>query len=466
MQPAAKRLSLRSEIVLYLGALTLLSCTLLSYLGLKVTKINLIDIEKGAVLNRLNNLKPQLVLGYTAQSPFESVKPLYLAGFQRYALWDEELNLLLSNDAPSGTAEIPVMAPAFAAQLRDTGDLIVEERGRLAAYTPVFDGERFWGILRVELDLSEINKAIRQARLPVLLGALLYSLLLASFAYLALSKLIIKPMELMVNVAGRIAGGDVARRIPVERNNELGDLAKALNGMTDKLVHHQAELVQREKLATVGRLVSGITHEIGNPLGTVIGYLEMLKEPKLADEHPELLRRIENEMTRIHSLTRQLLGYVRPGEQQPQQVRLAELVRSTLEESLDPKLRAEVDIEYQLDSAVVCKLDPAAFRQVLVNLAMNACHAMRARSGRGKLKLSLSTESSGVLLQITDTGSGIAPEHLGKIFEPFFTTKKAGEGSGLGLFISQQIVRNAGGELSVESELNRGTTFSISLPKA
>ena len=233
----------------------------------------------------------------------------------------------------------------------------------------------------------------------------------------------------------------------------------------------QQQLIRSDKLASVGQLTAGVAHEINTPLNVLYGHLELLLLEKEGD--PDLFRTLkgmQEQVSKIIEITRNLLDFSRQREPQKTPVDLNDLLERTL--SL---VEHEMSVE---DIVVVSAFDPVLpslwadgdqLAQVFLNMITNARDAMPEG---GELTLRTSTSrlrsrhASGETIEIRfmDTGRGISEEHLGKIFDPFFTTKPAGEGTGLGLSVSYGIIQAHGGTIEVESEVGRGTTFTIRLP--
>ncbi len=226
-----------------------------------------------------------------------------------------------------------------------------------------------------------------------------------------------------------------------------------------EVLYHQ--LRHAEKLSALGRLAASIAHEISNPLTGINTYLYLLKEEVPADSFSrQSLEVIEREVGRINVLTRQLRSFSRPPQEQRAPVSLNEVLEHVLL-LIDKNLR-ENKITLSRDFAVALPLVSAAadqLEQVFLNLMLNARDAMPEG---GRLTLRTFPVEGGVRVEVSDTGTGIAPEIMDRIFEPFFTTKVTG--TGLGLAISYSIIGDHRGKVSVTSEVGRGTTFAVWLP--
>ncbi len=240
----------------------------------------------------------------------------------------------------------------------------------------------------------------------------------------------------------------------------------------------QREIIRAEKLASVGRLSAGIAHEIGNPIGIVIGYLELLKQEDISgEERDEYIHRTEEEIERINTIIRQLLEVSRPSNSGRTAVSVHELIHDTASVLRVQPLMSNIELSLKLSAEEDTVLaDPNQLRQVFLNLAINAADAIsgEGEDSGGKLEISTLLEKDGgsdtknsaaqLKIMFIDDGPGIAEENLGNIFDPFFTTKDPGRGTGLGLSVSFMIVESLGGTMTVTSEAGRGTTMIISLP--
>ena len=227
------------------------------------------------------------------------------------------------------------------------------------------------------------------------------------------------------------------------------------------------KVIQREKLATLGQLLTGIAHEINNPLTAVTGYAELLLAESLPAALREKTARLRLEAERAGRIVRSLLVFARGAGAERQPVHVAEmLTRALALRAYEFKIEnISVEREFSPDVPRV-SADPTQLQQVFLNLLLNAEQAIRTQRQHGTISLRTRWEPSKerVLVEIGDDGPGIPAAVLPHIFDPFFTTKTTPEGTGLGLSISHAIVREHGGELSVESEPGRGATFVVSLP--
>ncbi len=228
-------------------------------------------------------------------------------------------------------------------------------------------------------------------------------------------------------------------------------------------------LARSERLATAGRLASGIAHEVGNPLGAIGGYVELARDRLAAGEAGraeagDFLARIAAEVQRIDRLVRDLLALARPADAAPGPVSLGASVDAALRLArVQPRFR-NVATELSLSGGLPPVLaDERRLGQVFLNLFLNAGDAME---GEGRLAVEARAEGKEIVIEVRDGGPGIPPADLARVFEPFFTTKGAGRGTGLGLAISQGIVESFGGTLGARNATGGGAVFTIRLRAA
>ncbi len=237
----------------------------------------------------------------------------------------------------------------------------------------------------------------------------------------------------------------------------------------------EQRLLQAERLEAVGRLAGGVAHDFNNLLTVISGYAEMLRESLPGgDLHRSEVEQILGAVGRATSLTNQLLAFSRRRQVQPRVFDLNQLVGG-LESMLRRLIAEHIELRFELDPSLrAIKADPTSFEQVIVNLAVNARDAMpeggvltiRTANSESEVEEESATRTPCVLLSVQDTGTGMTPETMAHLFEPFFSTKAPGKGTGLGLSSVYGIVKQAGGEITVVSEVGAGSVFTVSLPAA
>ncbi len=235
-----------------------------------------------------------------------------------------------------------------------------------------------------------------------------------------------------------------------------------------ELEHMQDSLLRASKLAVVGRLAAGVAHEIGNPLAAVLGYLSLLKMGLPEKEQAEVLERTHKELQRIHETIRKLLTYARPDEvaKEPAPLASGQVVHEALVLVRSHPLLQGLELveDFSADDALDAVGHEGPFGQVIVNLVLNAAHALSATDAP-QIRLSKRTEEGRVVWTVSDNGPGISAEHRSQVFDPFFTTKPPGEGTGLGLAVSRSLMERMGGDLLLVSQASPGTTFEAVLKR-
>ena len=276
----------------------------------------------------------------------------------------------------------------------------------------------------------------------------------------------LRPLRRLRDGARRIAAGDYASRISERGPAEVADLAREFNSMGRAVEERERELVRSERLAAVGKMAAMITHEVRNPLSSIGLNTELIEEELLevpnAEEARGLCRSIHREVDRLTAITEEYLAFARlpkPKVAQepvnPMVTALASFVREDLagkHVTLTTELSAEDPVGL---------LDAGQIRQCLINLVRNASEAVVAKGG-GRVVLRTRRDGDRVAIEVEDDGVGIPADVLPRLFDPFFSTKDSG--SGLGLALTQQIVRDHGGDLDVTSTVGRGTTFTVRVP--
>jgi len=351
----------------------------------------------------------------------------------------------------------------------------------------------------IVIDLDDMYQQLRSSQKIFFIYIFINTIILASIGIYRVSKVYLLPVSRLAIRAEEYEEDDEIIFSVRKEDNELNRLSKALNNMlrrisADKeklrstvlslekanleLKMAQKEIIGAEKLASVGRLSAGIAHEIGNPIGIVIGYLDLLKQDGIPEgEKTEYIRRTEEEIERINSIIRQLLEISRPSNAGRKTVSVHDLIHDISEVLQIQPLMSNIDLEHKLSAEKDTVLaDPNQLRQVFLNLIINAADAISLNGQGANGKLLINTEvipdpdatspSQPEMLKILfqDNGPGIPEENIGNIFDPFFTTKDPGKGTGLGLSVSFMIVEGFGGKLTVTSEIEVGTSMVIYLP--
>jgi signal transduction histidine kinase len=229
----------------------------------------------------------------------------------------------------------------------------------------------------------------------------------------------------------------------------------------------EEQIIQAEKLATLGQLAAGVVHELNNPLTSISVYSDyLLKKGERGTGEPsdlEKLRRIVQSAERILNFTRDLVAYARPSNEEPRLISIHDVLDQSVVfcEHVIAESGVRVVKKYAENVQPVYAVK-GQLHQVFINLITNACHAMPM--GAGHLTVETEPVEERLMVRLADNGAGIPSDHLDRIFEPFFSTKGEGKGTGLGLSIVRNIVHQHGGSIQVKSELGGGTAFEIALP--
>ncbi|HJX39021.1 MAG TPA: cache domain-containing protein, partial [Anaerolineae bacterium] len=346
-----------------------------------------------------------------------------------------------------------------------TGPAYVVNENFITRYEPLRDhrGEVV-GILYVGARQAAFQNLVNEFDARILVIAL-GSTLLAVMIAIPISRSITRPVETLAQATERVAQGDRTVTVPVEGTGELTTLAQSFNSMVETLRTTEQQLIQSEKLASVGQLAAGVAHEINNPLGTILLFSDIMrKELPPDDPRRDDVKMIIEEATRCKTIVSDLLNFARQNEVLAQTTDVNALLSETIEEITVQPAFGQVEIVAQLDPALPdIQADPAQLREVFVNLMTNAAEAME---GGGTLTITTEVaEDEMIKIAFEDTGCGIPEANLSKIFTPFFTTKPIGRGTGLGLAIVYGIIKMHRGQIYVESEVGVGSTFTITLPR-
>src|SRR5205809_5824099 len=245
------------------------------------------------------------------------------------------------------------------------------------------------------------------------------------------------------------------------------ELARHNESLEEIVRERTQQLVQTEKLATMGSLLAGVAHELNNPLTVVIGQAHLLREGEAGGSLVQRARKIHAAADRCVRIVRNFLALARQHTPERREVRLNDVAREAVELVAYELRTGNVEVVLDLtEDLPTLWADAHRLHQVLVNLIVNAQHAMRGVTSARRLTLTtrFDRERDRVWLEVGDTGSGIPPEIRARIFEPFFTTKPPGQGTGLGLSLCQGIVENHGGRIQAESEEGKGALFRVELP--
>lgn len=310
-------------------------------------------------------------------------------------------------------------------------------------------------------NMLEISK-----RIPLFFLAIL--LLLITYLAIFMVRQILWPMKRMMAATERISEGDFTPLLPKRKyNDEFSNLAIAMNHMMQQLVHREQMLVQTHKLRAIGTLTAGIAHELNNPLNNIVLTASVLSEDYKylgGEERLEMLNDLVNESDRAQRIIRNLLDYSRESEIESVSLDLNEIINETLKLAGNQLMLSKVKVNVENAKALPHVLgDCKQLIQVFLNIVLNALDAME-KKGSITISTEISKNRDYIYVKFSDTGKGIPEAEISKVFDPFYTTKPEGEGTGLGLSVSQGIIRKHGGNITLESQVNKGTVFTVLLP--
>ena len=362
--------------------------------------------------------------------------------------------------------------------------------GRVIVWLPLVDERVPPGAIELiqTLDQEEtLSRDLVHRKIGTTIGAVVISIVVGSIVGIWF---IGKPVRSLVRHAQRIGKGDFSRVLGGRRRDELGELANGMNSMCDQLAGARQSLMEEteariraleqvrhaDRLSTVGKLAAGVAHELGTPLNVVSGRAKMITSGKLAPEAvAENATIIGGQAARMTKIIRGLLDFARQGAAKKGTTDLSELATNAL--ALLAPLSKKRGVSIRLEGGEIpqiLEVDAGQIEQVLTNLVVNAVDAT-PDGGAVVVRLAEQpvTPPAGhdgkhglyLRIEVRDQGTGICTEDLARVFEPFFTTKEVGAGTGLGLSVAHGIVHDHGGWIAAESEPNRGSCFSVYLPK-
>lgn len=336
---------------------------------------------------------------------------------------------------------------------------------------PVIVGDEQLGYVQVNLLLDNIREIQHDNFLRRLLATSLVFMIGIMLTFF-LAQRYTMPIRRLVEGVKRVSGGDLTVTMPVETRDEIGELAESLNEMVAQLrerEHLEKRLYEAEHLSKVGQLASGIAHEIRNPLNYISLAVDHLRSEMIpacgerSEELRQLTGNIKEEVRRANYMVLNFMNYGRPLKLRPATVDYREFIGKLLPLVGEKLTEQRVTVVLEIpDDLPPVEIDPELMRNCLVNFITNAAQAM-PDGGTVTLGAVYDPGTEIFRLTVADQGRGIAPEDLEKVFQPYFTTREAG--IGLGLAITERIVKEHRGTIEVASEPGRGTCFTIVLPR-
>lgn len=347
----------------------------------------------------------------------------------------------------------------------------------ITAYEPLTDimGRRV-GMLYVGVLEAKYND-IRTRAISVFVKIILASAAIAIILGWLITRRIMAPVSHLIQASAEISRGNFTPDIGPISRDDIGQLQRKFLKMTTALkereesqkAQSEIRLIQSEKQASVGKLAAGVAHEINNPLTAVLTFTHMiLRRTDLPGEVRSDLETVASQTERVRRIVKSLLDFSRQSALTPESLDVNSLIQESVKLLENQALIKGVSLSFRgAGDLPLFTLDHNQCQSVFINMIINA---LDATPSGGKISIQTRKASlenaKGVEIKITDTGTGIAPEHMDKLFDPFFTTKEVGKGTGLGLAVSAGIIQRHGGSISVHSKLGEGTVFTIWLPMA
>jgi len=495
------KVGLRTTIFWNITLLMTAAVILISLVVLKVTEREMLKQQAGsaeAVFGVIESAVSQLTHRNTAVAETAGIKPfmnrLVRQKICTRILWVSNRHAVIADTG--GTSPGTRITDMDLRHAHSSGTLYQKIRPRknapgkeLVLAGPVFHNSKPAGFLKVVLPADPVQDSIARAEKIILMYILFDGIVLVLFGFFLLSRYLVNPINKLIKMTETLSEGNLTR-IPLflSDKNEVGKLSAALNTLSDNLQKEKQkiddqfkklaeqnrqlkqardEIIQAEKLASVGRLAAGIAHEIGNPVGIILGYIHMLRDrdTRPADRE-DYLDRMEKETERVNRIIQDFLNYSRPGNQTFSDIDLNRVLREAVTLVSCQKDFNHIHPVFDLaDTLPLIRADIKEIQQLLINLLLNARDAM-PDGGTLTLGTALDTsaEEDKICLTIADTGIGIPEKDRNKIFDPFFTTKTEGRGTGLGLSNVHRIVQSLQGTIECSSRPGKGTTFIIHIP--
>lgn len=356
-------------------------------------------------------------------------------------------------------------------------------------------GQRVLGVLDIGLSLDAVDDDLKKNRKILIYFTLTAIFCVSIILALFIIRLVVKPVKKLVSATKRVAMGDLSIETNVKTTDEIGILSSSFNKMikdlrkankeiqtwnielekkveerTNKLRVAREQLIQSEKMASLGVLASSVAHEINNPMQGFLTYIKLMQKiisgkeitQEKLDNFKNYLNVMGSEIERLGDMVKNLLVFSRQSKLEIRKSDVNSIIRNSLM-LLANKIRIQnIEVDLNLQEAIPqIYCDFKQIQQTLMALLINAIEAMPKG---GKIIINTHSVDEKVEIDITDTGEGIPKENLRNIFDPFFTTKEDTKGTGLGLFVAYGIIKDHKGTIKVESEIGKGTSFFITLP--
>jgi two-component system NtrC family sensor kinase len=494
-----RRLSVK--LIFWVVAITVIVIGVFNYVSLNTQRNHLIDEailgakQLSGTLTR--SLRFDMLHNYR-EALYNSIETIGAQeGIEKIRIFNKEGAIMFSSDKEETGQMVDKHAEACYAchaEKKPLERLAIPERSRifrvngyriLGMITPIYNEpdcytvachvhpreQKVLGVFDISLSLAATDKRIEEIRGTTILLMAVTILTVSAIIVLFIQRAVYRPVRELAEGTTRVAAGDFNHTIPSRSEDELGQLAKSFNIMTQRLKEIQYQLLQSEKLASIGKLSATIAHEINNPLNGILTYTKLI-ERKIAggtlkkDEIPKFrsyLAIMERETERCGTIVRNLLDFARQREPSLKaDVDITEVLEEALSLLANQIALQEITLQKRYDQLPPIMADPTQLRQVFLNIILNACEAMHDGGILTVTTAFSNKRKKAVRVEIADTGVGIDDKDLPKIFDPFFTSKE--KGTGLGLSVVYGIINSHHGTIQVKSTVGEGTTVIIKLP--
>lgn len=361
------------------------------------------------------------------------------------------------------------------------------------------ESQNVLGVLYMTVSLANVDREMKRSAVFIVGFTVAIIIVLSVFLAFFVRRFIRRPVMALTQGVRRVAAGDLEYKIAVESKTEIGELARAFNQMTvdlkrarqeievwghnledrvqertAELEQTQVQLLQSQKLASMGKLSASVAHEINNPLMGILTFIRTFQDwikdadfpPAKLEEFRQDLQIMGKETMRISKIVRNLLAFSRRPKLEKHEQDVNELLQHCIELLNHQLTLQEIDVVLNLGADLPrLNLDAGQIQQSFMNLLINAAEAMD-QGGVLTLTSALTEDRGSISVKVEDTGPGIPEEIMNKLFDPFFTTKEVGKGTGIGLPVAYGIVHNHGGSIKVTSVVGDGAEFEVILPIA
>lgn len=510
-----------------LRAKLILTVTIIMFISLCILIIWNINQQKSQMMRRLEEVSSTMnstirksLYNAMLENKREDIQKILeavgkLEGVKQIRILDESAKVHFSDNAKligiDDPEKLPLIKESFKTGRGSGSYTSQDEESNYVRLEPILNlpecrtchGEKnkYLGFLSIDLSPGWLVRDIYRNLYLTLVFSFSAVLFTGIIFMFLLNSIIYKPVAELSRTMEKVDTGDMNARSKILTNDELGKLAENFNEMlahiqqsNEQIRQMQAKLLQVQKLAAMGRLTASLAHEMNTPLTSILTCVDQLREKELAEKASKrYLEIIRNEILRIYEIEKKLGSFSPAYEEQPEEIDIKEMLTEIAELVKPGAENQNVKLMLSLSPDLPPVLGSSnQIRQVFMNMISNALYAM-PQGGELKIealeekiapeikkeenipsvekdrftaeisKISPATENF-VKIKFSDAGTGIPPENIDKIFDPFFTTKDVGEGMGLGLSISYHIVRGHQGDIKVESQPGKGTTFTVMLP--